>query len=659
MSELLDLETFKLRASGLYSRSGLEKKLVALREYDEFLEERGLEPGPESLNSWLDELVKRGLSSSTVRAYAYHVLSYFDLMMLDVDEKKVRLVKRRLPPTASSKVDYLTDDEVARLIRSTPSPVRRLIYSLMYCYDEETEVLTEDGWKRFKDLTPNDRIATLNKEGYIEYHKPVEIQRFYYEGPMIHFKGMRYDLLVTPNHRMFVRPGWKKDFCFVETWRIAKARQGSYELKRDAKWRGVDVEYFALPADDRTMKKSMYIAKYEEAMRLRREKGWGSWRISKALGVPKSTVDNWIYENRNPSNYPSNSVTNKIPINLWLKFFGWWITEGWCHYHRSNKSYEVWIRNLNNENFEEIKSIVEQMGFKYTAYPETGTIIIASKQLYSYLKQFGKARQKYIPKWIKDLPPERLEVLLNTMLKGDGSTKYRTVYITASKRLADDVQEIAIKCGYAATVGRHDRNKYYVILSKSMTTPKISRKPEIVMYRGYVYDVTVPNHVILVRRNGKAVWSGNSYARRLGEVLALTWRDVDLENGRITFTILKKRREERATYELEPWIKEMISRYRELLGKDRLFELTERAVERAFKKDCRWAGIEPRGRRLTPHILRHSRITSLREKGVPLDVISKHLVRHSRFDTTVQFYRAVTEEEKVSIPSAGEVLKVS
>ncbi|MEM4429673.1 MAG: site-specific integrase [Thermofilaceae archaeon] len=282
MSELLDLETFKLRASGLYSERGLEKKLVALREYDEFLEERGLEPGPESLNSWLDELVKRGLSSSTVRAYAYHVLSYFDLMMLDVDEKKVRLVKRRLPPTASSKVDYLTDDEVARLIRSTPSPVRRLIYSLMY-----------------------------------------------------------------------------------------------------------------------------------------------------------------------------------------------------------------------------------------------------------------------------------------------------------------------------------------------------------------------------------------AYARRLGEVLALTWRDVDLENGRITFTILKKRREERATYELEPWIKEMISRYRELLGKDRLFELTERAVERAFKKDCRWAGIEPRGRRLTPHILRHSRITSLREKGVPLDVISKHLVRHSRFDTTVQFYRAVTEEEKVSIPSAGEVLKVS
>ncbi|MGH9184901.1 MAG: GDP-mannose 4,6-dehydratase, partial [Acidimicrobiales bacterium] len=28
-------------------------------------------------------------------------------------------------------------------------------------------------------------------------------------------------------------------------------------------------------------------------------------------------------------------------------------------------------------------------------------------------------------------------------------------------------------------------------------------------YQGRVYDVTVPNHILLVRRNGKAMWSGN------------------------------------------------------------------------------------------------------------------------------------------------------
>jgi intein/homing endonuclease len=38
---------------------------------------------------------------------------------------------------------------------------------------------------------------------------------------------------------------------------------------------------------------------------------------------------------------------------------------------------------------------------------------------------------------------------------------------------------------------------------------------------------------------------------------------------------------------------------------ERLFDVTERAVEIAFKRDCRAAGIEPRGRRLRPHLLRH------------------------------------------------------
>ncbi|MEM0340785.1 MAG: tyrosine-type recombinase/integrase, partial [Acidilobaceae archaeon] len=149
-----------------------------------------------------------------------------------------------------------------------------------------------------------------------------------------------------------------------------------------------------------------------------------------------------------------------------------------------------------------------------------------------------------------------------------------------------------------------------------------------------------------------------TYARRLSEVLFLTWKDVDLESGTITFTILKKRVPERATFPLEPWIKRMIIESREHLGRVRLFELTERAVERAFKRDCMLAGIRPSGRWLRVHILRHSRITSLRDKGIPLDIISKHLARHSRYDTTVQFYLGVSSESIAKIPPASEVLRI-
>jgi len=277
---MLDLKTFMLRAKNLFPKSSLERKEIVLRQFDRFLESKRLQPSLESLNLWLDDLLKRGLSNSTLAVYTYDVLSYFEIMMLDLDEKKLKLLKKRLPPQNVREVDFLTDEEVARLISKTPSPINRLIYALCY-----------------------------------------------------------------------------------------------------------------------------------------------------------------------------------------------------------------------------------------------------------------------------------------------------------------------------------------------------------------------------------------TYARRLGEVLALTWKDVDLEKNRITFTILKKKREEKATYELEPWIKEMLVKYSEILGKKRLFEKTKRAVDIAFKKDCERAGIQTRGRDLRPHILRHSRITSLRNKGVPLDLVSKFVARHSRFDTTVQFYRGITEEEKVSIPKAEEIFR--
>ena len=40
------------------------------------------------------------------------------------------------------------------------------------CYDEQTEVLTYDGWKLFKDVVYEDRMATINSMGYLEYNVP-------------------------------------------------------------------------------------------------------------------------------------------------------------------------------------------------------------------------------------------------------------------------------------------------------------------------------------------------------------------------------------------------------------------------------------------------------------------------------------------------------
>ncbi len=82
------------------------------------------------------------------------------------------------------------------------------IYTLQgECYSDDTEVLTDNGWKLFKDMDKeNDKVHTLNpatKE--IEIQRPVNYFEFENNGKgMIHFKNDETDLLVTPNHNMLV-----------------------------------------------------------------------------------------------------------------------------------------------------------------------------------------------------------------------------------------------------------------------------------------------------------------------------------------------------------------------------------------------------------------------------------------------------------------------
>jgi N-dimethylarginine dimethylaminohydrolase len=81
--------------------------------------------------------------------------------------------------------------------------------------------------------------------------------------------------------------------------------------------------------------------------------------------------------------------------------------------------------------------------------------------------------------------------------------------------LADDVQEIAIKCGYRAKVAsKKGGSCFNVIININRTESEISSEniKRIGVCDVPVFDVTVPEyHILLVRRNGKVCWSGNCY----------------------------------------------------------------------------------------------------------------------------------------------------
>ena len=75
------------------------------------------------------------------------------------------------------------------------------------CYDNKTEILTNDGWKAFTDVQESDEIITLNsKNQQIEIQKPVKIINEHYRGKMYLLQSSKIDLCVTPNHRMYIYP---------------------------------------------------------------------------------------------------------------------------------------------------------------------------------------------------------------------------------------------------------------------------------------------------------------------------------------------------------------------------------------------------------------------------------------------------------------------
>jgi len=81
------------------------------------------------------------------------------------------------------------------------------------CYDPLTEVLTESGWKPIAEITTNTPVLTLIGSRELKYQCPSEIHAYHItDAQMYHIKTPEIDLLVTPNHRMYVSEKKTGDF---------------------------------------------------------------------------------------------------------------------------------------------------------------------------------------------------------------------------------------------------------------------------------------------------------------------------------------------------------------------------------------------------------------------------------------------------------------
>jgi len=358
------------------------------------------------------------------------------------------------------------------------------------CYDDETEILTNQGWKYFKDLNKTEKVATLNPETKeLEYQKPYEYVDAPYKGKMILFSNKKVNLLVTPNHRMYV----KSDKRIKKDYQIEIAEnmyQKNRILKKNSKWNGRETKYFHLPS----------------------------------------------VENK------TRTVNNiKIKMDHWLAFLGIWIAEG--HATKGyNGNYDVVVTQKYGKTFNKMTTIMSKLPFNVQAYPKHKKIVITSKQLWSYLKQFGHARDKFIPREILQLSSRQLKIIYNSLMMGDGSKDKRIEcgfrYHTSSKKLKDDFIELLLKIGLSGDCKKYilkhnndNKDMYNIGINTFKNEPMLlSHQHKEIDYNGRQHCVSVPNELLYVRRNGKPVWCGNT---RAGTSLMSTFLMIAKKSGKL------------------------------------------------------------------------------------------------------------------------------
>lgn len=361
------------------------------------------------------------------------------------------------------------------------------------CYDPETEVLTQTGWKLFRDLTTMDCVAALNPEtGHFEYLSPTAVQKYVHVGRMYQLQSQQLDLLVTDNHNLFVKTRTGTSFQLLTPDKVFGKRVSH---KKDGIWVGCDQSSVHIP------------------------------------GVPRG--HRWG---------PIDQPDLELPTDTFLMLLGMFLSEGNCIDNVRSSSYGIEFTQRKGISCSQMLEALEAAGFKNTYQEKSGKFRIYDKRLLTYFKQFGHAHDKFIPDWVFMLPPARLRILFRWLMWGDGHSEDGKPinYTTVSPRLADDVQRLCLHIGYAANVAIKPVSKnrifiqereiiarytcYSVRIVTTKLTPTVNhghvKQQKIqcekwVQYTGDVYCCTLPKwHVLYVRRNGKPVWCGNS--TRLG-----------------------------------------------------------------------------------------------------------------------------------------------
>lgn len=216
-----------------------------------------------------------------------------------------------------------------------------------------------------------------------------------------------------------------------------------------------------------------------------------------------------------------------------LELIGWFVAEGWAF--KSKTLGIAQSKAANPEKCAHLEALFDRLHIKWRMTRSEEQYLLSYKSLPRELgdllnKLSTGSHAKHLPSFVFDLTPPLIRRLLNGLIWGDGNTRLRDhqnltqeIYHTASPRLADEVQVLAVLSGMRASVSpqktsggviRGHKLPASLVYRVSILHKKFAKlnraKRGVIPYNDLAFCVTVKNHAILVRRDGIASWTGNS-----------------------------------------------------------------------------------------------------------------------------------------------------
>ena len=364
------------------------------------------------------------------------------------------------------------------------------------CYDDETEVLTKNGWKLFKDIVKEDEFATINNDGEVEFQESIDSVCYKYTGKLHRYKSQNLDLCVTPNHNLYIK---------------------KYDVRKE------DV-FHLVPSESINSFKRFYMSKefnYKEV-------------VSDTIKVEGY---NYPCKNNQGSTYLKYANDIELKKEVFFPFLAWYLSDGSVYYNEKENSYCVSISqtkceaNIKNKTRERIINLIESMGIH--TFTDDHNVKFKNLTLGKFLQGLGHCDEKYIP-WniYREFNQPLAKLFIDEYFKGDGHVDKNGCgkLYTSSKKLAEQLYQLCFIAGYSCIMrivqprGEHFIGNQVIRGKKpsfviNVTLTRNGRNKRIVInkdrhysekdYDGIVYCVTVPNHTLFVRRNGIAVWCGN------------------------------------------------------------------------------------------------------------------------------------------------------